>query len=185
MTRRIGVVAGRSGGGSRVNVVLESPAGAAPPDRAPVRGTLLREVVPPFAATLAAGVVLGPLWRVAGSFASSRADLGERFVAVDGSFFVLAAALGVLTAAALWARPGPNPALRLAAVLLGSLAGSLIAVAIGVLLGSPALVAWAAVTTWPWVCAMLVALVSAVRLLVPQDRADGEVSPDHSPSQPA
>lgn len=130
-------------------------------------------------AVLAVGVGLGLVWRLAAASAAEASDFGERQVAGDGSFFVLAAVLGVLTAVALHRRPGPNPALRLALVLAGSLVASAVAVGVSVVLGGPALFAWGGLLVWPWSTAMLTALAVAVRMLLPGDE-DGAARPVRS-----
>ncbi len=126
-----------------------------------------RRLASPVGATLAAGFAAGLVWRVLAVVAADASDLGERQVAADGSFFVLTATLGVLTAIALWRRPGRVPALRLATVLVSATAASALAVAVSWAVGGPLLAAWGGLVVWPWVCAMLVAGVATVRLVLP------------------
>jgi hypothetical protein len=122
----------------------------------------------PAAVTLTGGVVIGLLWRLIAPFAVDTSDLGERQVSVDGTFFVLVALAGVATALVLRSRPGPVPALRLAVVLVAAVAGSALAVGVSRVLGGPVLVAWGGLLVWPWVTAMIVAVLATIALLLPR-----------------
>jgi hypothetical protein len=116
-------------------------------------------------AVLLGGLVLGILWRACVPAAVAMSDAGEGKVAVDASFFLLAAAAGLITGLALWRRPGVNPALRLAVVLVASLAGSALAVGVSRLLGGHVLTVWGGLVVWPTSTTVVVALITIARLL--------------------
>jgi hypothetical protein len=130
-------------------------------------------LAPPLVRLLAAGVVLGGLWRLIAPALSVHSDRGESQVALDGSFFVGAAALGVVTAVVFLRRPGPRPAQRLGLVLVGATAASGLAVAVSWALGGPVLAAWGGLLIWPWVTALLTAVVATARLLTGPARPVG------------
>jgi hypothetical protein len=114
---------------------------------------------------LLGGLLLGLLWRVCVPAAVAMSDGGEGKVAVDASFFLLAVAAGLITALALWRRPGINPALRLAVVLGAALAGSALAVGVARLLGGHVLTVWSGLLVWPTSTTVVVALMTMSRLL--------------------
>jgi hypothetical protein len=120
--------------------------------RAPVIGVAL------------AAIALAVCWRVASPVAAHLSDRAEVPVSRDGSFILLAVAFGVLTAVALWRRPGAVPALRLAVVLTAALIGSVLAVFLAGLFGGPRLAAWGVLVTWPLTTAVITALITAVSL---------------------
>ncbi len=115
---------------------------------------------------LGAGLALGVVWRLVAPVLSGASDRGESQVAVDASFFVMAAALGGVTALAFLRRPGQRPSLRLALLLGGAVAASGLAVAVSWALGGPVLVAWGGLLIWPWATALITALVATVGLLI-------------------
>ena len=82
-------------------------------------------------ALLAAGLLLGGVWALAAPRAAGAADPGESRIAVDGLLALLQLGAGLVTAVALTVLPGPDRAVRLVTVLLGSAAGGLLAVPLG------------------------------------------------------
>lgn len=133
----------------------------APRQIVPARRDLLPAVM-----VLIVGVLLGGCWALLGSVLVERsAPSGESRFAVDGTMALLGLLAGVVTAAALAARPGRRPALRTVLVLCASVAASGVAWGAGLLLGSPQLHAPGVLLVWPSVAALLLALGSLAVLL--------------------
>ena len=108
----------------------------------------VRVELPPFVACLAAGVVLGGLWRLLWPLATGPGDT-ERAVSSDGILAGLGVLAGILTAALFLVRSGPAPARRFGVVLVGTIVGSGLAWAVGMVLGTPSLRAVGAAFLWP------------------------------------
>lgn len=146
----------------------------------------------PLASTLLGGVVLGVLWRVAGPFAASVSDRAETAAAEDGSFVLLAAVDGVISAVLLHHRlhrlhshrshrshRGASPVRQFLLVLGGSVLASGLAVGLSVLTGGPRLTAWGGLAVWPLVLSGSVLVVTAQGLLAAHDD-EPEDAPDAS-----
>ena len=114
---------------------------------------------------LTGGVLLGVIGRLVLPAARAISDRGEVEVAADASFFLLAAAAGLITAIVLVARPGIPPALRLGVVLVASLVASVLAAGLCWLLGGPLPAAWGNLLVWPASTAFWVATTTIARLL--------------------
>jgi hypothetical protein len=139
---------------------------------APSRGrpwpVVLRGELPVVLALLAGGVLLGGIWTLAAPAAAPAADPGESRVAVDGLLALLQLGAGLVTAVALAMLPGRDPAVRLVTVLVGSAAGGLLAVPIGVARGLH-LHAPGSALLWPLVVAVLTMLRMLAGLLFSPD----------------
>jgi hypothetical protein len=129
------------------------------PRRGQVRRDLGREaaLVP---ALLAVGLALGGLWAWLAPGVAGRGDPAEARIAVDGTLALIMLGAGVVTAIVLALRPGGQPAVRLVAALLGSLAGGLLAWLVGHLSG---LSVGAPAVTLLW--ALALAVLTALRAL--------------------
>gem|GEM_PF-6874038 len=92
--------------------------------------------------------MVGVLWRLLWSLATGPGDT-ERAVTGDGILAGLGVLAGIVTAALFLVRSGPAPARRFGVVLVGTVAGSGLAWAVGVLLGTPSLGAVGAAFLWP------------------------------------
>jgi hypothetical protein len=116
-------------------------------------------------ALLAAGVALGGLWAELAPAVARRADPGEARIAVDGTLALLLLAAGLVTAVLLALRPGPQPAVRLAVVLGGSLAGGGLAWLVGHLTGL-SVGAPGVLLLWTLAVAVLTALRAVTALVI-------------------
>ena len=128
--------------------------------QAMVRGELAVVLV-----LLAAGLVLGGVWALAGPGLADAADPGETRVAVDGLLALLQIGAGLVTAVLLVLIPGREPVARLVAVLVGATVAGLLTVPVGAARGLH-LQAPGAALLWPLVAAVLTALRMLVGLLL-------------------
>lgn len=119
----------------------------------------------PLVWVLSGGALLGLAWRLTLPAARAISDRGETEVAGDATFFLLAAAAGLITAIVLVRCPGVTPALRLGVVLAASLLASALAVGLSWLLGGPLPAAWGNLLVWPASTAFWVASTTIFRLL--------------------
>jgi len=119
----------------------------------------------PLASTLLGGVLLGALWRVVAPLAARLSDRAETAAAADGSFFLLAALAGLITAILLHRRPGRSPARRFLVVFAASAVASPLAVGLCMVTGGPRLVAWGGLAVWPLVVAAGVLVLTAQSLV--------------------
>jgi len=119
----------------------------------------------PLASTLLGGALLGVLWRVVAPLAAGLSDRAETAAAGDGSFFLLAALAGLITAILLHRRPGSSPAGRFLVVFAASAVASALAVGLSMVTGGPRLVAWGGLAVWPLVVAAGVLVLTAQSLV--------------------
>ena len=113
---------------------------------------------------LAAGVALGGLWAWLAPGVADRGDPAEARVAVDGTLALILLGAGLVTAIGVAVRPGRQPALRLVAALVGSLAGGLLRgswAPDGLSVGAPAVT-----LLWALALAVLTALRALAGLVV-------------------
>jgi hypothetical protein len=134
----------------------------------------VRVELPWLLACLLGGVALGALWRVLVPLVTGSSSI-EAAVTGDAVLAVLGTLAGLVTAAALLTRPGPVVARRFTVVMAGSIAGSALSWAVGVLLGGPALRAVGAAFIWPVVTAGVTFLVTGLSIVIrPGDSATGD-----------
>ena len=119
-----------------------------------------------------AGVVPGLIWHVVVPRAIAASDEVEHAASVDGSFALITALAGAVTAAAVWRRPGSRPAARLAVVLAGSWLAAGLAVGVSIVLGGPRLSAWGATVVWPVVTALGAAISATLELIFRSDTSE-------------
>jgi hypothetical protein len=134
----------------------------------------VRVELPWLLACLLGGVALGALWRVLVPLVTDSDSL-EAAVTGDAVLAVLGALAGVVTAVALLTHPGPVVARRFTVVMAGSIAGSALSWAVGVLLGGPTLRAIGAAFIWPVVTAGVTFAVTGVAVVIrPGDSPAGD-----------
>jgi hypothetical protein len=136
-------------------VTTHHVAGSAP--TASVRGEVWVGV-----ACLAGGVALGALWALVGAAVVGATDPDEQAAASDSTFALLGIGLGLVSALLLAVLPGHRQVVRAGVALAGSVLGGFVGLAVGLVLGAPALRADGMVLAWP----IVLGAVTTLRLLV-------------------
>ncbi|WP_143448765.1 hypothetical protein [Kineosporia sp. A_224] len=113
-------------------------------------------------ACVAGGVVLGALWALVGATVVGATDPDEQAAASDGTFALLGIGFGLVSALLLAVLPGHRQVVRAGVALAGSVLGGFVGLAVGLVLGAPALRADGMVLAWP----VVLGAVTTLRLLV-------------------
>lgn len=137
--------------------------------RASAGGLRLNALRRPVAWWLAAGLLVGLVWRLVTPWAAAGADNYERLVAGEIVLAVLEVLAGLVVAVLGLMRSGPGSAARLAAAVVGSGGASVVAWGVGRLLGASAVTMTAVLLLWPLTVAAVTVLVSLVATLVSRD----------------
>jgi hypothetical protein len=134
----------------------------------------VRVEMPWLLACLLGGVALGGLWRLLVPLVTDSSST-EAAVTGDAVLAVLGTVAGLVTAAALLTHPGPVVARRFTVVMAGTIAGSALSWAVGVMLGGPTLRAVGAAFIWPLVTAGVTFAVTGVAVVIrPGDSTAGD-----------
>jgi hypothetical protein len=118
------------------------------------------------------GVPLGLVWRLLIAVANSSFPAAERAVTQDGLLGLVVAVAGLGTAIALLRRPGPAPARRGLAALVGSVLGAAMAAGTGFVVGAPSVRALGVLLVWPAVAAAVTFVVLVTMIAFGPDRSD-------------
>lgn len=121
------------------------------------------------AGVLVAGVAVGLLWSALSPWTRTLRGPEEAMAAGDATLGLLGVLAGIVTTLVLFRRPGTNPSLRLAVVLVASTVGAFLAWPVGRLCGAPVLHAVGVLLLWPLTVALLNLARSVVGLLIHGD----------------
>lgn len=96
-----------------------------------------------------AGLAVAIVWRLLAPLLAQLGDSDEQSIGADLTLALVGLVAGIVTAVYVVAEPGPTPAVRSGAAVLGSLLGGLLAWPVGNLIGGPPLLAYGVVLVWP------------------------------------